>query len=200
MNQTILNPGETFLIPSDLTKNKITAAFGWTPAKGILKKKKDCDLAIAIYQGERLWDFIFYNNPNTTTIGAMHLGDDVTGRGKDEDGDEFIDLYLNFLSMSVNKLSFLACVYDETHDFNEVKNVFFRLYDDKKQKILEFRLDGCYENRSAIHIGDLSLTRNGWDFEAIGKGLIDINFEDKHNRLLSEFINKNITDMAETIK
>lgn len=140
---------------------------------------------------------VFYGNPISSDGAVKSSGDDKTGGSSDGD-DETIYVDLNKVDKSIQQIVFTVtiCKYPNDDDqdkrtlelnFGQVKNCFIRIYNKlTNEELIRFDLNEKFTNEDAVEFGKLFRTENGWEFQAIGKGLVG-----SLDILIGTFVNKN---------
>lgn len=156
---------------------------GWDVADvDMFGRKIDVDLDISAIMLEandritRVEDIIWYKN--LFVQGIQHKGDNRTGLGDGD--DESIILHLNQVEPRIQKIVFAVTIHEalsKQQNFGLVKNAFVRLYDENTgEEVLKYSLTDNYSTETAVIVCSLSRNATGWEFKAIGEGLIgDLN-------------------------
>ncbi len=179
----------------DLTKgnaglNQIMVGLGWEPAPanggGLLasifgkpKQNVDCDTAVVMLkEGDRLTkkeDVIYFNNLTHPTRSVCHMGDNLTGDGDGDDERIFIEL--KTVPSDINKLVFIANIYDcinRKQDFGMIRNAYIRIVDNgTKKELARFNLTDNYQGCTALEVGEVYRHNGEWKFAALGNGTKD---------------------------
>ena len=140
---------------------------------------------------------VFYGNPLSSDGAVKSSGDDKTGGNSDGD-DETLFMDLGKVDKSIQQIIFTVTIckypYDEAKDkrtgqlnFGQVKNCYIRVFNQiNNEEILRFDLNERFTNEDAVEFGRLYRTGKGWEFEAIGKGVVG-----SLDVLISSFVNSN---------
>ncbi len=115
-------------------------------------------------------DFIFYNNRRGT--GITHTGDNRTGEGDGD--DEQIVINLNEVPADVEKIAFTVTI-DQAgirrQNFGMVENSFIRIFDSVSgAELIHYDLGEDYSIETAVVVGELYRSADGWKFNAVGSG------------------------------
>lgn len=124
-------------------------------------------------------DLVYYGHKDTT--GVHHHGDNLVG-GEGNSDDEEIDIDLDNVPASVNKIEIFVCIYNgrqRNQSFKNISKMFIRLVDmSNGHEVCRYADDTiCTEFGDCItlHFGELVRTTGGWEFTAIGRGTNDKN-------------------------
>jgi tellurium resistance protein TerD len=116
--------------------------------------------------------FIFFNNLKSPDGAVEHAGDNRTGAG--EGDDETIKVNLAGLSADVDKVVFLASIYDgETRkqSFGQVRNAYIRVINQADNtELARYDLSEDYSTETALVFGELYRAGAEWKFRAVGQG------------------------------
>lgn len=183
LNAPILNLQKNQVL--DLTKHapaltKAILAGGWDVA--LSGASADLDIAAFLCnEYDRITsadDVIYFNHK--TAQGIELEKDNLTGEG--EGDDERIDIDLTQIPSKYKKIVFAIVIFDaqvKKQSFGMVRNAFVRLLDanDNEREICRYNLTDNYSTSTAVIACALNRNANGgWDFEAMGEGLIgDLN-------------------------
>lgn len=175
-----LSQGETIILSAaNSTIKKFVVGLGWDPARDLEDEDIDCDSAAALYENGRLWDFVYFGTDKTRgkivgKNGAVtHSPDDLTGNFTRGNVDETMEIILDKVPATVDKIVFLVNIYDcddRGQTFGKIENAFIRISDDKGKKLCEYILKGNYSSYTAIYVGEAYRSNGGWAFRARGEG------------------------------
>lgn len=122
-------------------------------------------------------DLVYYGNKDTE--GVHHHGDNLVG-GEGNSDDEEIDIDLDNVPASVDKIEIFVCIYNgrqKNQYFKDISKMFIRLVNTADgHEICRYADDTiCTEfgNCVTLHFGELVRTAGGWEFTAIGRGTSD---------------------------
>lgn len=155
--------------------SKITLGLGWS-ARQTAGADFDLD-ASAFMLGENGRvrsdaDFIFYSNLHSVCQSVMHTGDNRTGDG--EGDDEAIEVDLNKVPASVNRIVFTVTIYEHEQrgqNFGQVQNAYIRVVNnDNDSEIARFDLTEDASNITAMIFGEIYRNNGDWKFRAVGQG------------------------------
>ena len=153
----------------------IEVGVGWDPAPG--SERMDVDSSVVLLSpNNRENDLVYYGDKEHSTGCVIHHGDNLTGEGGIQDGDdENISVYLNKVPSTKDKLVFVLNIYncDERHQtLDKVKNLYIKLYDPvSKKTLIQYKVNGNMGRDTAIVIGMASKKNGSWNFKAIGRSL-----------------------------
>ncbi|MBE9039278.1 TerD family protein [Oscillatoriales cyanobacterium LEGE 11467] len=119
-------------------------------------------------------DIIYYGNLRHPSGAIVHGGDNLTGEGKGDDEQIFIDL--SKIPQEIVRLTITVNIYDcraRSQDFQQVKNAFVRLVDfQTKKELARYNLSGeAYSGMTGMMMAQIYRSPSGWQLEAMGKGL-----------------------------
>lgn len=166
----------------DRPLTKIMVGIGWDPAVGA--DSMDVDSSVVLLSPDnRAYDLVYFADKEHPTGCVVHHGDNLTGEGGIQDGDdENISVYLNKVSSGRDKLVFVLNIYkcyERYQTLDKVNNLYIKLYDpDSKKTLIQYRVNGNMGDNTAIVIGMAYKKKGVWTFKAIGKGIkVDDVFE-----------------------
>lgn len=174
MEVTILPKGGSVSIKEKAPNvKKVRVGAGWDISGD--DSSYDLDLtAVLLNSANKVVDangVVYYDNLNYT--GVHHTGDNLTGEG--EGDDEQIEVDLEALPASVEKVAFLVNIYDaksKSQHFGQVNNSFVRVVDtDGDKELARHDLNKEYADKTGVLVA--TLVRNGgdWKFEATAEGV-----------------------------
>ena len=154
----------------------VTFAMGWD--KNIYDANEQFDLDIAVFltgaNGKVTSDadFVFFNQPTHPSGAIKFSGDNTTGDGNGDDETMAVDI--SKIPANINKLSFVATIYDASarmQNFGMVNNAYIRAYDTASKNEI-FRYDLCedYSLETGIIAGELYRHNGEWKFNPVGSG------------------------------
>lgn len=155
--------------------NNCMLAAGWD----MVDYGVDADLDISAFllnTNNRCADTIYYNH--MVGQGIELKEDNRTGRGDGDDEQIMIDL--SQISPSINSIVFNITIYDAKtrhQTFGVVKNAYVRLVNiENDTEICRYSLTSDFSTDTAIIVCSLNRTSTGWEFQAIGEGMVgDLN-------------------------
>jgi len=116
--------------------------------------------------------FIFFNNLKSPDGSVEHTGDNLTGEG--EGDDEVIKVNIAGLPADVDKVAFIASIYDaETRRqaFGQVRNAYIRVVNQAdNNELARYDLSEDYSTETALVFGELYRNGAEWKFRAVGQG------------------------------
>ena len=116
--------------------------------------------------------FIFFNNLKSPDGAVEHAGDNKTGVG--EGDDEVVKVNLTGLPADVDKIAFIASIYDaETRKqaFGQVRNAYIRVVNQADNaELARYDLSEDYSTETALVFGELYRSGAEWKFRAVGQG------------------------------
>ncbi len=134
----------------------------------------DASAVVCGESGKALSDqhFIFFNNLKSPDGNVEHLGDNRTGAG--EGDDEVIKVNLASLPADVNKVAFMASIYDadtRRQAFGQVRNAYIRVVNTAdNNELARYDLSEDYSTETALVFGELYRSGAEWKFRAVGQG------------------------------
>jgi stress response protein SCP2 len=118
------------------------------------------------------YDFIFYNNPQSSCGSVVHSGDKQAGNG-DWD-NETVTIDLKQVPENVARIKFCVTIYDaesQGQNFGMVDSAFIRIVNAaNNQEILRYSLTRDADEETAMVFGELYRHYGDWKFRAIGQG------------------------------
>ena len=169
---------------------KIMVGLGWDEVQqstgflGVLFGSKpediDCD-AFAImlgYDGKLLHHTndlkectVFFNNLSDPYRSIVHQGDNLTGAGKGDDEQIFVDL--NRVPSDIGAIVFAVNIYEafkKNQHFGMLRNAFIRVVDHQRgRELCRFDLNDNYNNMTVLVTGTIVRGDNGWEFVTDGQ-------------------------------
>ena len=170
-----------------LTKEKagldrIVIGLGWDEVerkRGFFAPKPtaiDCDASALVLQDGKLKgkeDIVYFGNLKHHTGAIMHMGDNLTGAGDDEQ----IIVELSKIPEKYDKIILVVNIYDaykRKQHFGMIKNAFIRLVDERDGKeVCRYNLSESYDNMTAMVFGEVYHHNGEWKFNAVGQGTQD---------------------------
>ncbi len=159
-----LRKGQKFPI-SDKCGLKI--ALGWD----ILDSRCELDASAFLIgnNGKVLGDewFIFYGQTTSPDNSVKYY----TGQ---TDDDAVITVDFRKINPSVQKIVFSVTIYEAVEkglNFGMTSNIYARMIDTRNTETARFQLDECYNNVTAMVLGELYLYKGEWKFNAVGSGV-----------------------------
>lgn len=175
---------EANLTKQDPTLRKVRVGLGWD----VRKKNEfegassedipyDLDASAFLLNGKRFIrherDFIFYNNMESIEQSVLHLGDNETGQGTDD--DEAVKVNLDQVPFDVHYISFAVTIhegYERQQDFGMVQNAYIRVLNDESgEELAHFNLTEDYKGFAGVIVGELYRIGPEWIFLAKGDGV-----------------------------
>ncbi len=139
-----------------------TAGFIGTGAPDI-----DLDASAVQFADGQLFDLAFYNNVQTRDGSVVHLGDNLTGRGKGD--DEALTVDLSRVYGRVDTIVLLVSSY-QGHSLEWVNNAYCRLVDDRDVELARFTLTAGVP-QTGLAMAKLFRDGEQWRLRAIGEGI-----------------------------
>ena len=161
----------------DLSKydglRKVRVGLGWDMANED-EPKADLDLSFFAFRNGKMQspqDLVFFNN----RFGVNGIQGSVDNRdGAGEGDDEVIIVDLNSVPSDVNKLVFVATIFEadvRQQTFGMVNNSFMRVVDDAtNNEIARFELKDDFSTETSVILGELVKENSSWLFHTIGEG------------------------------
>lgn len=157
--------------------SKVSVGLGWDPNEG---SGFDFDLdasAFMLGSNKKIPNdnyFIFYNNPKSPDGAVESTGDDTTGGNSDGGDDETLNVDLQKVDSSIQKILFVATIYkadERKQNFGQVRNSYIRIYNSiTNEEIARYDLDEDFSVETAVEFGRLYRRGEEWKFEAMGIG------------------------------
>lgn len=148
---------------------------GWDPVRqGSFNM--DVDSSIVLYsQGKG--ELVYFGDLRSSDGSVIHHGDNLTGERDDSIGkndvDEIIDIKLNRVSRSFDKIAVVLNIYkalERRQDMTNIDNLFIRLFDKKtKKQLFSYQIGSGARNSNALVIGVFTRSGSGWTFKAVGR-------------------------------
>lgn len=170
-----LTKGQTLnLTKTAPSLRKVKLGLGWDIA--VTGTNFDLDASAFVLRNGKLVnnsDVVFYNNPSGQ--GITYGGDNRTGAG--EGDDETISVDLSALPSDVDKIVFVATIYNAQQNqqtFGMVKNSYIRLVDEvSNNEIARYELKEDFSTETAVIFGQLEKdSAQSWHFHTLGEGKV----------------------------
>ena len=117
-------------------------------------------------------DFIYYNNLNHPSGGAVHTGDNRTGEG--EGDDEQIVIEFGKVPANIHRIAMTVTIHDaeaRSQNFGQVSNAFVRVVNEETGvELMRYDLTEEYSIETAMVVCELYRHNGEWKFNAIGSG------------------------------
>lgn len=172
------------LVKKGSSLNHVNVALGWSEVNakksffsffGDSDSNIDCDASLACLdsKGKLLGsEYVVYFG-NKTISGIKHSGDDITGGGNND--NETISITFDKLSKKVSRIPVFMNIYDaraRNQSMKNLKNAYIRVYNaDTNEELCRYNLDDDLGNAEGFIAGELSRTKDGWNFTAIGEAV-----------------------------
>ncbi len=159
-------------LPDGSDLKRIYVGVGWDPAS--TGSNMDVDSTVVL-SGSSEQEIVYFGNLNSKYGCVTHHGDNLTGadKGGNQD-DENIDVYLDKVPSSFNKIYFLINIYSSVErgqTLGDVRNMYIRLYEPTTRQVLvEYHVKNDVSSDRGIIIGKAFRNGSGWDFKAVGQG------------------------------
>lgn len=88
--------------------------------------------------------------------------------------DAVIEIDFRKINPSVEKIVFSVTIYEAVEknlNFGMTENVYSRIIDSSNNEVFRFQLDECYNNVTAMVLGELYRYKGSWKFNAVGSGV-----------------------------
>lgn len=174
----------------DSPLSKIIVGVGWDPAEG-QSERMDVDSSVILFNSSNTAsDVVYFGDLIHPTGCIVHHGDNLTGEGGVQDGDdENITVLLDKVPSNRDKLVFIINIYkcmDRYQTLDSVRNLYIKLYDPvSKKTLISYDVDGNMGGRdTAMVIGAAYRKGQDWVFKAIGRSVLAAN--------ISEVVRKSI--------
>lgn len=117
-------------------------------------------------------DVVYFGNKRHNSRCVLHHGDNLTGAGDGD--DEQISVNLKDMPEDIKSVVVAINIYGCTsrhQHFGMIRNCYARIVDDAtKTEICKYNLTDNYSGSTALIVGKLNRTEDGWVFEAVGEG------------------------------
>lgn len=156
---------------------QVTVGLGWDPiaAKGLFAKLRaggsiDLDASLIMFEGDNLYDTVFFQHLKSKDGSVEHTGDNLTGAGDGD--DEQIVVALDRVSSNVDRLVITVSSYTG-QTFRNVGNAFVRIVDDAARKeLVRYNLTDAASDATGQIMGILARDNNqDWTFKALGQAV-----------------------------
>ena len=170
----VANPGAPLMRGQKIaiTSNKVKIGLGWD----IDDARCELDASAFMLGADNKivgdeW-FIFYGQDTSPDNSVKYKVFDIITECED-DAEVTIDLAA--VSPNVEKIAFAITIYEASQNrlnFGMVKNVYARIIDSNTNKeTAKFQLTECYDNVTALVVGELYRYKGTWKFNAVGSGV-----------------------------
>ena len=155
--------------------SKIIVGVGWDPVNS--GDNMDVDSSVIMFGSRNVCnDIIYFGNKEHESGCLLHHGDNLTGEGGIQDGDdENITVQLDKVPTNVEKLVFILNIYrsaDRHQTLDDVRNLYIKLYDPiSKKSLISYEIRGNTGRDTAMVIGAVYRQGREWSFKAIGRSL-----------------------------
>jgi len=113
--------------------------------------------------------FVFYNNTASPDGSVVHMGDNRTGMGDDD--DEVIHVRLGEVPAGIDTIVFSVTAFQPSQTFGQVRNSYIRIVNRVNGKeLVRYDLGDDFSSETALVFGELYRTGVGWSFRAVGQG------------------------------
>ncbi|MDE6834768.1 MAG: TerD family protein, partial [Ruminococcus sp.] len=88
--------------------------------------------------------------------------------------DALIDIDFRKINPAVEKIVFSVTIYEAIKkglNFGMTENIYSRIIDGHNNEVFRFQLDECYNNVTAMVLGELYRYKGSWKFNAVGSGV-----------------------------
>ncbi|MEH6949200.1 TerD family protein [Bacillus sp. JJ634] len=165
----------------DLTKNdptlqNIVIGLGWDVKQFDGGQAYDLDASAFLLNAagkcRNEYDFIFYNNLQSSDGSVIHTGDNRTGEGDGDDEQLKIDLAK--VPNDVEKVAIAVTIHEaevRSQNFGQVSNAFVRLVnEDTNEEVIRFDLGEDFSIETAVVFCEIYRNKGEWKFSAVGAG------------------------------
>lgn len=148
---------------------KVQVGLGWNGA--------DLDLSAYLLKADGKVPsdgyFVFFNQLSSADGSVIHSGDDR--EGGDDDGDnEVIEVDLTKVAPQVEKVVFLANIYDQGVSFGDVTGAYIRIVDAATNtELVRYDLGEDFSSEVSVLFAELYRDGSEWQFRALGQGSQD---------------------------
>lgn len=154
----------------------IYVGVGWDPVS--CGDRMDVDSSVVLLSADgRSSDLIYFSRKEHPTGCVVHHGDNLTGEGDIQEGDdENITVLLDRVPAEYDRIVFILNIYDcveRKQTLARVKNLYIRLCDpDSHKTLIEYRVEGGTGKDTGLIIGTAKRAGQGdWTFRAIGQSM-----------------------------
>ena len=163
----------TLAAADDQVPSKVRMAVGWdhSPTAGFIGSGAppiDLDASAVQFAGGQFFDIAFFNNLATRDGSVVHLGDNTTGKGAED--DEVITVDLGRVYAKVESILFLVTSY-QGHSLEYVRNAYCRLIDDDDDTELARFTITLGVRETGLVMAKLFRDGSAWKLGAIGTGI-----------------------------
>jgi len=178
-----LKKGQVISLKKEAPKlQQLMCGLGWDVAEkkgfwqGLTQANFDLDASVFCLNANNKLvmnqDIVYFGNLRHYSDAILHLGDNLTGDGDDEE----ITVNLPLVPKKIHKLVFVVNIYDANQrkqDFAQVKNAFVRLVDiTNRQEIARYTLSGDqYQGQTGMIMAEITRQGDDWEMTAKGDGL-----------------------------
>lgn len=158
----------------ELTKDrpglkKLNIGLGWDVKQGG-GDAFDLDAFGLLTVGGKFTDpnnLIYFNN--TTGVGVLHHGDNLTGQGDGDDETISLELPTLVADDVILGVNIYKAV-ERRQNFGQVKKAFIRAYDaDTKQELAKYDLSEDFSTATGAILGRVYKHNGEWKFQAVGE-------------------------------
>ena len=119
--------------------------------------------------------FVFYGQPISPDGSVRHFGDSTDGAAMGD--DEIIDIKLNQLNPSVQKIAFVVTINEALErqlNFSMVANAYVRVVDKSTGKeLIKFALSDYFPTVTSMVVGEVYNKGGQWRFNPVGNGFAE---------------------------
>lgn len=166
------------------TLKSVTVGLGWDMAKS--GYSIDCDSSVFLLKDKKAFgvfgssttrlcdesDIVYYGNKRHMNGCVLHHGDNLTGEGDGD--DEQISVNLAKMPADIKSVVVAINIYNcrsRCQSFGMIRNCYARIVDDSTgAEICRYNLTDNYGKSTAVVVGELNRTEDGWVFKAVGEG------------------------------
>lgn len=167
----VLSQGQVIKLASSLENIRLDV--GWDPALGL--NNMDVDSSVVLYGNQSNYELVWFGQLKDKAESIYHSKDNLTGENESAQGnvDEYINIDLKKVPSRYNKIAIVINIYEafrRIQTLKIVKNLFIKLYDSKKDKLLcSYQPGNGGLTDTGLVLAVLVRSGDSWSFKAVGK-------------------------------
>ncbi|OKL37343.1 TerD family protein [Domibacillus mangrovi] len=130
-------------------------------------------LALLVDEADSIHSIVFYNQLTAFDGAVVLSNDNQNGAGTGD--DEQLFLQLSYVPASIYKIVVAIVIHEgdeRDQTFGKVNDAYVRIVSgETKEEIVCYELEKDFSNETAVVIGEVCRTEDGWIFETSGKGI-----------------------------
>jgi len=175
MALTLSKGGNISLSKTDPSLTRMVVGLGWDP-RATDGQNFDLDASLFMLTAAGIvrtnFDFIFYNQENSTCGSITHDGDNRTGDGDGD--DETIQVDLSKVPTEIQRLVITVTIHEAQQrgqTFGQVGGAFIRIVNAVSgAEVVRYDLSEDYSTETAMIFGEIYRHNGEWKFKAVGQG------------------------------